>query len=119
METRPQLTSLAQCMHIIRPVKDALDVLNGKWKLPILISLRFGIKRFKELSTDLGAITDSILAKELKELEGYKLIERKVHSSFPPHVEYAITEHGLSLKDVIIALEAWGYTHRMRVFGKK
>ena len=29
--------TLEACMGMIRPVRDALDVLSGKWKIPILI----------------------------------------------------------------------------------
>jgi DNA-binding HxlR family transcriptional regulator len=89
-------------------VKDSLDVLNGRWKLPILVSLKFGDKRFKEISKEINGITDKMLSKELKALEMNKLITRTVHGTFPPTVEYAITKHGLSLDDVILSLRDWG-----------
>lgn len=41
------------CMGMILPVSDAIQVLNGKWKLPILISLSFGNKRFGEIARDI------------------------------------------------------------------
>ena len=37
-------------MGMLRPIWDALDVLNGKWKLPIIVALTFGEKRFGEIS---------------------------------------------------------------------
>lgn len=43
-----------ECAEYIRPVRDVLDIINGKWKLPILIALSFGHKRFKELERDRG-----------------------------------------------------------------
>ena len=56
-------------MGMLLPVRDALDFLSGKWKLPIIISLSFGNKRFKELATDVQGITDKMLSKELRDLE--------------------------------------------------
>lgn len=107
--------SIATCRQAMRPVMDSLEVLSGKWKLPIIISLNFGKKRFKEISKEVSGITDKVLSKELKELEMHKLITRTVHDTFPPRVEYAITSHGETLQDVIRALYTWGTEHRKEV----
>lgn len=108
----------ASCSGKLLPVSDALDVLSGRWKLRILVSLSFGTKRFKEISRDIGHITDKMLSKELKELEMNQLISRTVYDSFPPTVEYAMTEHGKSLKPVIEELAKWGELHRKKILGK-
>lgn len=107
-----------ECIKAILPVKDALDVLNGRWKLPIIISLKFGNKRFMEISRDIQGITDKVLSKELKALEVNKLIRRAVYDTFPPTVEYSLTEHGFSLHEVIAALGKWGIKHREKIIGK-
>jgi DNA-binding HxlR family transcriptional regulator len=67
-----------ECEKCIMAVKDALEVLHGRWKLPILVSLKFSNKRFKEISKDLNGITDKMLSKELKDLEMNQLITRTV-----------------------------------------
>lgn len=107
--------STTTCRRAMLPVLDALEVLHGKWKLPIIISVSFGTKRFKEISKEVNGITDKVLSKELKELEMHKLITRTVHDTFPPKVEYAITEHGETLQGVIKALHKWGTEHRKEV----
>lgn len=107
-----------ECSGRILPVRDALEILAGKWKLPIIISLSFGNKRFREISKEVGAITDRMLSKELKELEMNKLITRTVYDTFPPTVEYAITPHGESLHKVIKALGEWGAIHRKKIVVK-
>lgn len=104
--------SKSECNGFMLPIRDALSVLNGKWKIPIIGVLTFGSKRFKEISNELHDITDKMLSKELKELEQNKLITRTVIDSFPPKVEYAITEHGQSLETVIQSLKEWGVLHR-------
>lgn len=45
------------CTTSIAAVKDALYVLNGKWKLPLIIALQDGPKRFKDIQRALGEIT--------------------------------------------------------------
>ena len=107
----------AACSKMILPVRDALGVLNGKWKLPIIISLSFGNKRFCQISKEIEGITDKMLSKELKDLEVNQLISRTVYDSFPPTVEYAITEHGRSLEKVVAELRKWGLTHRKKIIG--
>ncbi|SHF99678.1 winged helix-turn-helix transcriptional regulator [Flavobacterium aquidurense] len=104
-----------ECLAALRPVRDALEVLNGRWKLPILIALSNRPKRFKEISKDINGITDKMLSKELKDLEINKLVTRTVYDTFPPTVEYARTEHSHTLYNVIGALNEWGILHRKEI----
>lgn len=106
------------CTNRVLAVKDALEVLNGRWKIPILISLSFGTKRFKQISKEVNGITDKMLSKELKDLEVNQLITRTVYDTFPPTVEYAITDHGRTLKKVFEELHDWGMEHRKKIIGK-
>ena len=106
------------CMGMLQPVTDALYVLNGKWKLPILISLSFGNKRFGEMAKEIPKITDRMLSKELRELETNQMITRTVYDSVPVVVEYSLTEYGTSLDDVIRELHKWGTQHRKRIMAK-
>ena len=108
-----------ECVNMIRPVKDALEVLNGKWKLPIIIALSFGNKRFGEMSKEIPKITDRMLSKELRELEMNQLVKRTVYDSLPVIVEYSLTDYGTSLDKVIEELRNWGIQHRKRIMGKK
>lgn len=103
--------------HIL-PVRDALEVLSGKWKLPIIIALSLGDKRFGEIAKEVENITDRMLSKELRDLEANQLVKRTVYDTMPVTVEYSLTEYGDSLQDVIIALQKWGSQHRKRIMGK-
>jgi len=106
------------CQDLIRPVRDALEVLSGKWKLAIIGSLSFGKKRFKQISKEVNGITDKVLSKELKDLEANQLVKREVYDTFPPTVEYSITQHGRSLENVIDELRRWGLSHRKKIIGR-
>lgn len=107
-----------QCKELQLPVQDALDVLNGRWKLPILIAISFQTKRFSEISRELNGITDRVLSKELKEMEQNQIIKRTVRDAFPPVVEYSITPHGLTLHKIYGELGEWGAAHRKLIMGK-
>ncbi len=107
--------SVNTCLGKLQPVTDALYVLNGKWKLPILISLSFGNKRFGEMAKEIPKITDRMLSKELRELEMNQMVKRTVYDSVPVVVEYSLTEYGKSLDSVINELYKWGTQHRKRI----
>lgn len=98
-------------------IRDALEAVEGRWKLLILFSLSAGPKRFNQISREVTGITDKVLSKELKHLEMNQLISRTVHNTFPPSIEYAITAHGQSLGKVLEELHLWGLLHRQQVIG--
>ena len=112
-------TLTGDCGEWIMPVKDALDALHGRWKIPIIIAVSFGSKRFNEIARDIPGITDKTLSKELKDLEVNQLVSRTVINSFPTRVEYAITDHGRTLKNVMTELRSWGRAHRVKIFEQK
>ena len=116
-EECPTHKNRAECRSMLLPVRDTLDILMGRWKIPIIISLTFGSKRFGEIAKDLDGITDRMLSKELKELEINQLITRNVYSTFPPKVEYSLSDHGRTLHLVIKELHNWGTHHRKKVLG--
>lgn len=105
------------CPKTMLSIRDALEAVEGKWKLLILFSLSGGPKRFKQLSKEVSGITDKMLSKELKNLEANQLVVREVFGTFPPTVEYRITEHGMSLGNVLDELHFWGLAHRQKVIG--
>ena len=105
----------SECMGMLRPIRDALDVLNGKWKLPIIVALTFGEKRFGEISKEVQGITDRMLSKELRDLEINGLVKRTVEDAYPVKVTYALTPHSKSLNEVIESLKKWGILHRKNI----
>lgn len=106
------------CASRMLPVRDAIDVISGKWKLMILISIMHGNKRFREIERSIPKITSKVLSKELKELEQHQLIKRTVYDESPVVVEYTPTDYADSLENVIRALHDWGTIHRQRMLGE-
>ncbi|WP_159474913.1 helix-turn-helix domain-containing protein [Dyadobacter sp. 3J3] len=103
------------CPKTALSIRDALEALEGRWKLLILFALSAGPRRFKQISKEVTGITDKTLSKELKNLEANKLLKRDVYDTFPPTVEYTITEHGKSLEKVMEELHFWGLAHRKEI----
>lgn len=108
-----------QCLKELLPIRDALDVVSGKWKLQIIIAIGSGNKRFKEIERQIPKITSRMLSKELKDLETQLLVKRTVYDTLPVSVEYTLTPHAATLQPVIQALNQWGHLHRKKITGKK
>jgi len=114
-----QLDQVKKCSgEFVLAVNDTMNVLNGKWKLPIIGSLLYGKKRFKELEREIPKITPRMLSKELKDLEVNDIVTRTVYDTIPVTVEYELTKSGNSLNTVLDAMIAWGIQHRITVIGK-
>lgn len=96
-------------------IREALDALGGKWKIPILVSLAGGSKRFTELKSDIPGITSKVLSRELKELERNNLVFRGTNEE-TDIVQYVVTNKCKSLEKVIEGLKEWGDYHRSNIF---
>lgn len=104
-----------ECVSSLKNVVDALYVLNGRWKLPVILSLVQKSKRFNEIQKDVSGISPKVLAKELKDLEQNEFIKRSVHPTTPVTIIYEAADYSLSLKDVLRELDVWGAQHRERI----
>lgn len=100
-------------------INDAMDVLNGKWKIQLLGILLFGGKmRFGELLRNINGIGAKMLSKELQNLEANQIVTRTVLQTKPITVEYEITQYGRSLEKLIIHFVEWGMNHRRKIMGE-
>lgn len=89
-------------------VAKALSVLEGRWKLRILFELFDGkVRRFSELERAIPAVTQKMLAQQLRQLEKDGIVHRTVYPEVPPRVEYALTESGQGLCPVLDSLLRW------------
>jgi len=90
------------------PAEVTLQVIGGRWKIPILWHLAQGTKRFSELQRAVGGITQKMLTQQLREMERDGIVHRRVYPQVPPKVEYSLTTLGQSLKPVVDAMCRWG-----------
>ncbi|MBT2559775.1 helix-turn-helix transcriptional regulator [Pedobacter sp. ISL-68] len=104
-----------ECAGSLKNVLDALYVLNGKWKLALILSLVQSSKRFNEIQNEVAGISSKVLAKELKDLELNDFIKRQVYPTIPVSIIYEATDYSQTLKNVLGELDAWGKQHREKV----
>lgn len=107
------------CLSTVKPVRDALDVINGKWKLPIIISVGVGNERFTDIQESIAGLTPKVLAKELKDLEQHQLIKRIIIDDYPIKISYQLETYADTLTPIIYALKDWGVNHRKKIFTKE
>ncbi|MCC2864865.1 helix-turn-helix domain-containing protein [Eubacteriales bacterium DFI.9.88] len=94
----------------------ALEVIGGKWKLPIIWKLsKKESLRYNELKRELEGITNVMLTRSLQSLEEHRLVIRKELQHIPPHVEYALTDHGRALIPALEVIKDWGQAEMERV----
>ena len=89
-------------------LKDVLDIIGGKWAMPIIYNLSKGKLRFKEIERTIEGINTRMLVKELKNLETNGIITREAFATVPPTVEYSLTTKGDKLLPSIKSLHQWG-----------
>jgi DNA-binding HxlR family transcriptional regulator len=106
------------CQFKLMASRDALEVIQGKWRIPIIISLTYGNKRFGEIQRDIEDVSPKMLSQELKALEINKIITRTLFDSMPVTVEYSLTPLGLSMNNLLEEMLKWGIHFRKEVVGK-
>lgn len=90
------------------PLQKISNVLGGKWKLSILCSLNTsGSTRYNDLKRRVNGISNTMLAKSLKELEENGLIKRTEYMEVPIRVEYEITDLTQDLLPILSELVKW------------
>jgi DNA-binding HxlR family transcriptional regulator len=112
--------TLVECTKELLAVKDAMDILTGKWKIHIIATLTYkGIPlRFMDLLRLVEGIGAKMLSKELHDLETNLLIKRTVLNTKPVTVEYELTPHGKTLEKTINEMRLWGALHRKKIIGR-
>ena len=96
----------AQC-----PTRLVLNRIADKWTVLVVILLESDVKRFSQLRREIEGISQKMLTQTLRGLERDGLATRKVYATVPPHVEYALTPLGHTLKDLLHEIKIWSETN--------
>jgi DNA-binding HxlR family transcriptional regulator len=88
---------------IIRP----LSVLGDRWTFMVVKQAFAGTRRFEEFLAALG-ISRGRLADRLDRLVEHEILERVPYKDGRTRQEYRLTEKGLALYPVLLALRDWG-----------
>lgn len=92
----------------------AIKMIEGKWKIDILCELSTASRRFGRLRQLIPAVSEKMLAQQLRELEADGLVDRRVFPESPAKVVYSLTERGAALNAAASAFCQWGKHFRSR-----
>lgn len=89
-------------------VEQVLRLLEGRWKLIILFHLFDGkVQRYSDFEKLIPAISQKMLAQQLRQLEADGIVSRTVYPQVPPKVEYRLTKWGQALCPALDAMLKW------------
>ncbi len=94
------------------PIETTLALISNKWKILIIRDLMQGTRRFGELKSSIGQISQKVLTSNLRQMEEDKLLIRQVYAEVPPRVEYTLTNLGYSLEPVLASMVTWGLEYK-------
>lgn len=89
------------------PSREVLKHVTSRWGVLILVALRDGTHRFRDLRRKMGGVSEKMLAQSLQALEQDGFINRVSYPVVPPHVEYSLTPLGEQVSDKVAALADW------------
>lgn len=93
------------------PVARGLSAVGDRWNMLILRDCFLGIRRFDAFQAKLG-ITRHILTDRLRKLVSMGILRKEKYMDHPPRYEYRLTEKGMDLYPVILALINWAEQHQ-------
>jgi len=88
-------------------VARTLSVVGDRWTLLVLRDAFLGVRRFEAFQRNLG-ISRHRLADRLKKLVQHGILERRPYQERPERLEYRLTEKGIDLYPILIAIVGWG-----------
>ncbi len=99
------------------PMVDFVNLVSGKWAIPILyrLILTDGPIRFGDLQRAVAPITQKELTRQLRLFEQRGLVVRTIYPEMPPRVEYEVTDLGMTLRTTLDSLAQWMLTSGARL----
>jgi DNA-binding HxlR family transcriptional regulator len=91
-------------------VARALDLVGERWALLVVRELLLGPKRFTDLRAGLPHVGPDVLSQRLRELEQDGIVRRRKLAPPAGSRVYELTDRGLELEPVVLALGRWGST---------
>ena len=87
-------------------IQQTLSVVGDRWSILIVRAGLRGLRRFDEFCVDLG-IARPILTERLRRLVDHGIMVKEMYQEHPPRYEYRLTDAGIALSPVLVALVRW------------
>jgi DNA-binding HxlR family transcriptional regulator len=91
----------------ICPIARSLSVVGDRWSMLVLREAFLGTRRFEDFQQRTGAARN-VLSDRLEKLVEHQVLQRRPYQEKPTRYEYRLTEKGLDLYPVLMALVRWG-----------
>jgi DNA-binding HxlR family transcriptional regulator len=88
----------------------SLEVLGDRWTILVMREAFMRVRRFEDFQRNLG-VARNVLTDRLSRLVEEGILERVPYQERPVRFEYRLTEKGLDLWPVMMALLQWGDRH--------
>lgn len=92
------------------PIARTVDIVGDKWSLLIIRDAFDGVRRFSQFQRSLG-IAKNILSARLRDLVAAGVLRTEPAADGGGHQEYALTDKGRDLFDLMVSLRQWGQEH--------
>lgn len=104
---RRRTTSTTSANQALAVSGQLLDLIGDRWTPQVVALGFFGIRRFDDMQKTLK-LASNILTDRLKCVVDMGIFRQKQYQSRPPRKEYKLTEKGLSLYPMLMAMTQWG-----------
>ncbi len=91
-------------------VARTVAVIGDRWTLMVLRDCFLGVRRFEDFQSRLG-ISRTVTAERLKGLVDEGVLKKEAYQARPPRFEYRLTEKGLDLYPLMMAVVNFGDRH--------
>lgn len=91
---------------------ETLARVGDKWTVLVVGALSLGSLRYNEIYRLVSGISQRMLTMTLRSLEQDGLVNRTMHPTIPPRVDYELTGLGMSLTQPLQVLYNWAVSHR-------
>ena len=91
----------------ICPVAGTLEIIGERWTLMVLRESFLATRRFDDFQRNIGCARN-ILSDRLQKLVGQGILERRRYQDRPPRFEYRLTQKGMDLYPILLAVMQWG-----------
>jgi DNA-binding HxlR family transcriptional regulator len=94
------------------PISTAVEIVGDRWTLLVVRDLMFAGKRhFRQFLQSEESISSNVLADRLSLLVENGLVRREGDPSHAQKAIYSLTEKGLDLLPVVVAMSGWAQKH--------
>jgi DNA-binding HxlR family transcriptional regulator len=104
------LTDSSEQLDSQAAIEHTLAVVGDRWSILIVRAALRGLRRFDEFIDDLG-IARPVLADRLKRLVEHDVLAKVPYQEHPVRYEYRLTDAGIALSPVLVALVRWSEDH--------